>query len=170
MGDDVMTKRIAYLGVLTALAFVFSYIEFLLPLNFGVPGIKLGLANLVVIVALYMINVRAACLLSFVRILLTGLTFGNLASMIYSLAGGILSLVIMILAKRSNVFSVTGVSVLGGVSHNVGQIIIAILVVETKSLLYYLPVLIISGTVTGALIGVLASILIRHLNKAKETL
>lgn len=170
MGDEVMTKRIAYLGVLTALAFVFSYIEFLLPLNFGVPGIKLGLANLVVIVALYMINVRAACLLSFVRILLTGLTFGNLASMIYSLAGGILSLVIMILAKRSNVFSVTGVSVLGGVSHNVGQIIIAILVVETKSLLYYLPVLIISGTVTGALIGVLASILIRHLNKAKETL
>lgn len=165
-----MTKRIAYLGVFTALAFVFSYIEFLLPLNFGVPGIKLGLANLVVIVALYMINVRAACLLSFVRILLTGLTFGNLASMIYSLAGGILSLVIMILAKRVNVFSVTGVSVLGGVSHNVGQIIIAILVVETKSLLYYLPVLIISGTVTGALIGILASILIRHLNKAKETL
>lgn len=165
-----MTKRIAYLGVFTALAFVFSYIEFLLPLNFGVPGIKLGLANLVVIVALYMINVRAACLLSFVRILLTGLTFGNLASMIYSLAGGMLSLVIMILAKRGNVFSVTGVSVLGGVSHNVGQIIIAILVVETKSLLYYLPVLIISGTVTGALIGILASILIRHLNKAKETL
>lgn len=165
-----MTKRIAYLGVFTALAFVFSYIEFLLPLNFGVPGIKLGLANLVVIVALYMINVRAACLLSFVRILLTGLTFGNLASMIYSLAGGMLSLVIMILAKRVNVFSVTGVSVLGGVSHNVGQIIIAILVVETKSLLYYLPVLIISGTVTGALIGILASILIRHLNKAKETL
>ncbi len=165
-----MTKRIAYLGVFTALAFVFSYIEFLLPLNFGVPGIKLGLANLVVIVALYMINVRAACLLSFVRILLMGLTFGNMASMIYSLAGGMLSLVIMILAKRGNVFSVTGVSVLGGVSHNVGQIIIAILVVETKSLLYYLPVLIISGTVTGALIGILASILIRHLNKAKETL
>lgn len=123
-----------------------------------------------VIVALYMINVRAACLLSFVRILLMGLTFGNMASMIYSLAGGMLSLVIMILAKRGNVFSVTGVSVLGGVSHNVGQIIIAILVVETKSLLYYLPVLIISGTVTGALIGILASILIRHLNKAKETL
>ncbi len=165
-----MTKRIAYLGVFTALAFVFSYIEFLLPLNFGVPGIKLGLANLVVIVALYMINVRAACLLSFVRILLMGLTFGNMASMIYSLAGGMLSLVIMILAKWGNVFSVTGVSVLGGVSHNVGQIIIAILVVETKSLLYYLPVLIISGTVTGALIGILASILIRHLNKAKETL
>lgn len=165
-----MAKKVAYLGMLTALAFVFSYIEFLLPLNFGVPGIKPGLANLVVIVALYMLNVRTACALSFVRILLTGLTFGNPASMIYSLAGGMLSLVVMILAKRCNLFSVTGVSVLGGVFHNVGQIVVAILVVETKSLLYYLPVLIISGTVTGALIGILAAILIRHLNKTKELL
>ncbi len=165
-----MAKKIAYLGMLTALAFVFSYIEFLLPLNFGVPGIKPGLANLVVIVALYMLNVRTACALSFVRILLTGLTFGNPASMIYSLAGGMLSLVVMILAKRCNLFSVTGVSVLGGVFHNIGQIVVAILVVETKSLLYYLPVLIISGTVTGALIGTLAAILIRYLNKTKELL
>lgn len=170
MGDDVMAKKIAYLGMLTALAFVFSYIEFLLPLNFGVPGIKPGLANLVVIVALYMLNVRTACALSFVRILLTGLTFGNPASMIYSLVGGMLSLVVMILAKRCNLFSVTGVSVLGGVFHNIGQIVVAILVVETKSLLYYLPVLIISGTVTGALIGTLAAILIRYLNKTKELL
>lgn len=165
-----MAKKIAYLGMLTALAFVFSYIEFLLPLNFGVPGIKPGLANLVVIVALYMLNVRTACALSFVRILLTGLTFGNPASMIYSLVGGMLSLVVMILAKRCNLFSVTGVSVLGGVFHNIGQIVVAILVVETKSLLYYLPVLIISGTVTGALIGTLAAILIRYLNKTKELL
>ncbi len=165
-----MAKKVAYLGMLTALAFVFSYIEFLLPLNFGVPGIKPGLANLVVIVALYMLNVRTACALSFVRILLTGLTFGNPASMIYSLAGGMLSLAVMILAKRCNLFSVTGVSVLGGVFHNVGQIVVAILVVETKSLLYYLPVLIISGTVTGALVGILAAILIRHLNKMKELL
>ncbi len=165
-----MAKKIAYLGMLTALAFVFSYIEFLLPLNFGVPGIKPGLANLVVIVALYMLNVRTACALSFVRILLTGLTFGNPASMIYSLAGGMLSLVVMILAKRCNLFSVTGVSVPGGVFHNIGQIVVAILVVETKSLLYYLPVLIISGTVTGALIGTLAAILIRYLNKTKELL
>lgn len=164
-----MAKKAAYMGMLTALAFVFSYIEFLLPINLGVPGIKLGLANLVVIVALYLMNVRVACTLSFVRILLTGLTFGNPASMIYSLAGGMLSLAIMIMAKKSDFFSVTGVSVLGGIFHNVGQIIVAILVVETKSLLFYLPVLILSGTVAGVLIGILASILIRHLNKMKES-
>lgn len=164
-----MAKKAAYMGMLTALAFVFSYIEFLLPINLGVPGIKLGLANLVVIVALYLMNVRVACTLSFVRILLTGLTFGNPASMIYSFAGGMLSLAIMIMAKKSDFFSVTGVSVLGGVFHNVGQIIVAILVVETKSLLFYLPVLILSGTVAGVLIGILASILIRHLNKMKES-
>lgn len=161
-----MAKKTAYLGMLTALAFVFSYIEFLLPINLGVPGVKLGLANLVVIVALYTINIRWAFTLSLVRILLTGLTFGNPASMVYSLAGGMLSLVIMILAKKWNIFSVTGVSILGGVFHNIGQIGVAILVVETASLLYYLPVLILSGTVAGVLIGVLASILIRNLTKA----
>lgn len=160
-----MAKRIAYMGMFTALAFVFSYIEFLLPINLGVPGIKLGLANLVVIVALYIVNVRAACTLSFVRIVLTGLTFGNMASMIYSLAGGILSLAVMILAKRWKIFSVTGVSVLGGVFHNVGQIMVAIVVLETTSLVYYLPVLVLSGTIAGTLIGILASVLIRRLNK-----
>ena len=166
--EDNMAKRIAYMGMLTALAFVFSYIEFLLPINLGVPGIKLGLANLVVIVALYTMSVRAACTLSFVRIVLTGLTFGNLASMIYSLAGGILSLAAMILAKRRNAFSVTGVSVLGGVFHNIGQIIAAILVLETSGLLYYLPVLVVSGTIAGALIGILASVIIRYLKKVEK--
>lgn len=161
-----MAKKTAYMGMLTALAFVFSYIEFLLPINLGVPGVKLGLANLVVIVALYTINVRWACTLSVVRILLAGLTFGNPASMIYSLAGGMLSLVIMIIAKRGNLFSVTGVSILGGVFHNVGQILVAVFVVETTSLLYYLPVLVLSGTIAGVLIGILSAILIRHLKKA----
>lgn len=165
-----MTKKIAYMGMFTALAFVFSYIEFLLPINLGVPGIKLGLANLVVIVALYTMDARAACTLSFVRILLTGLTFGNLASMVYSLAGGMLSLVIMIVARRWKFFSVTGVSVLGGVFHNVGQILVAVFVVETAALLYYLPVLVLSGTIAGVLIGILSSILIRYLSKAKDSL
>lgn len=160
-----MAKKTAYMGMLTALAFVFSYIEFLLPIHLGVPGIKLGLANLVVMVTLYTMGVKEAVTLSFVRILLTGFTFGNLSTMIYSFAGGMLSLAIMILVKRWNLFSVTGVSVLGGVFHNLGQIIAAIFVVETMGLLYYLPVLILSGTITGILIGVLSSILIRHLTK-----
>ncbi len=155
-----MAKKTAYLGMLTALAFVFSYIEYLLPINLGVPGVKLGLANLVIIVALYTINMRWAFTLSAVRILLAGLTFGNPASMIYSLAGGMLSLAIMILAKKSKLFSVTGVSILGGVFHNIGQIGVAVLVVETAGLLYYLPVLILSGTIAGVLIGILSSIVI----------
>ncbi len=129
---------------------------------------KLGLANLVVIIALYMMDARRAFTLSLVRILLSGLTFGNPASMIYSLAGGMLSLVIMIFAKKCKVFSVTGVSILGGVFHNVGQILVAAVVVETASLLYYLPVLVLSGTIAGVMIGILASILIRHLSKGTE--
>lgn len=161
-----MTKKIAYTGMFTALAFVFSYIESLLPINLGIPGVKLGLANLVVIVALYLTSVKAACILSLVRIVLMGFTFGNPASMIYSLAGGALSLVVMVLAKKMKSFSVTGVSVLGGVSHNIGQILIAIVVVETTSLLYYLPILILSGTIAGVLIGILASVIIRHLERA----
>lgn len=160
-----MAKRVAYMGMLTALAFVFSYIEFLLPINLGVPGIKLGLANLVVIIALYMMDARRAFTLSLVRILLTGLTFGNPASMIYSLAGGMLSLAIMILARKCKIFSVTGVSILGGVFHNVGQILVAAVVVETASLLYYLPVLVLSGTVAGVAIGILASVIIRRLSR-----
>ena len=161
-----MTKKIAYTGMFTALAFVFSYIESLLPINLGIPGIKLGLANLVVIVALYLIGVKAAGILSLVRIVLMGFTFGNPANMIYSLAGGVWSFVVMVFAKKLKFFSVTGVSVLGGVCHNIGQILIAIVVVETVSLLYYLPILILSGTVAGVLIGILASVLIRHLEKA----
>ena len=163
-----MAKKTAYMGMLTALAFVFSYIESLLPINLGVPGIKLGLANLVIIVTLYTIGIKAACTLSLVRIVLTGFTFGNPVSMIYSLAGGILSLVIMILAKRSKTFSVTGVSVLGGVFHNFGQIMVAAVVVEMASLFYYLPVLILSGTIAGVAIGMLASILIQRLIKIIE--
>lgn len=157
------TKKIAYLGLLIALAFVFSYIEFLIPVNIGVPGAKLGLANLVVIVALYTLGERDAFLLSVVRIVLVGFTFANMASMIYSLAGGILSYLAMVIAKRTKLLSMTGVSVLGGVFHNVGQIIVAILVLETASLVYYLPVLLISGITSGVIIGILGAMVTKRM-------
>ena len=153
------------MGMLTALAFVFSYIEALLPINLGVPGVKLGLANLVVIVALYTMGGRAAFTLSLVRIVLAGLTFGNLASMVYSLAGGMLSLLVMAAGKKAGLFSATGVSVLGGVSHNVGQILVAVQVMENTKLVYYLPVLALSGTAAGVLVGILAAILVKRLGK-----
>ncbi len=157
------TKKIAYLGLLIALAFVFSYIEFLIPVNIGVPGAKLGLANLVVIVALYTLGERDAFLLSVVRIVLVGFTFANMASMIYSLAGGILSYLAMVIAKRTKLLSMTGVSVLGGVFHNVGQIIVAILVLETASLVYYLPVLLIAGITSGVIIGILGAMVTKRM-------
>lgn len=159
------TKKIAYLGLLTALAFIFSYIETLVPVNIGIPGAKLGLANLVILVALYTIGERNAFLLSVVRIVLVGFTFSNLASMLYSMAGGILSFGAMYLAKRSGKLSVTGVSVMGGVFHNIGQVIMAIWVVKTASLIYYLPVLIIAGLLSGIVIGILGAMVTKRVKK-----
>lgn len=153
------TKRIACLGLFIALAFVLSYVEFLLPLNIGIPGAKVGLANLVVMVALYTLGKKDAALLSFVRVVLVGLTFGNLAMLLYSLAGAVFSFLVMLIAKRTKLFSITGVSVLGGVFHNVGQIIVAMLVLETGSLLYYLPFLIVIGTISGVVIGLLSGLI-----------
>lgn len=158
-----MNKKIAYYGLFVALAFIFSYIETLIPINLGVPGVKIGLSNLVVMVALYLTGTASAFAISAIRILLTGFTFGNAAAMIYSFAGGILSLLVMIAAKKTKVFSTLGVSVLGGVFHNVGQIIVAIIVMETTKLIYYLPVLMVSGIVAGVFIGILAAQVIKRL-------
>lgn len=153
------------MGMLVALAFIFSYIESLLPTSVGIPGIKIGLANMVVIVTLYTMGAAPAFALSLVRIVLTGFTFGNLASMVYSLGGGMLSLLVMVIARKTKLFSVTGVSVLGAVFHNVGQIIVAALVIENSSLFYYLPVLMISGVAFGIIIGVVGAMLIKRLSR-----
>ena len=155
------------MGMLVALAFIFSYIESLIPISVGIPGIKLGLANMVVIVTLYLMGAGPAFMLFLVRIVLTGFTFGNLAMMMYSLAGGMLSMLVMVIARKTKLFSVTGVSVLGAVFHNVGQIIMAALVVENSSLFYYLPVLLVSGVVFGIIIGVVGSVLIKRLSRKR---
>lgn len=162
-----MAKKTANMGMLVALAFIFSYIESLIPISVGIPGIKLGLANMVVIVTLYLMGAGPAFMLSLVRIVLTGFTFGNLAMMMYSLAGGMLSLLVMVIARKTKLFSVTGVSVLGAVFHNVGQIIVAALVVENSSLFYYFPVLLVSGVVFGIIIGVVGSVLIKRLSRKR---
>ncbi len=159
------TRKIAYLGLLIALAFIFSYVEFLIPVNLGVPGAKLGLANLVIIVALYTLNDRDAFLLSMIRIVLVGFTFGSMASMLYSLAGGVMSFAVMVLAKRTKLLALTGVSVLGGVFHNIGQILMAIWVLHTPSLVYYLPVLLLVGSLSGVAIGVLGAMVTKRIQK-----
>ncbi len=157
------TKKVAYAGVFAALAMIFSYIEFLLPLNFGIPGIKLGLANLVTIVALYLLGKRYALAVSLVRILLSSLLFGSTLSLMYSLAGGLLSLEIMILLKKTRRFSIAGVSVAGGVMHNIGQLLVAMLVLENFSIAVYLPVLLFSGALTGALLGAVSIPVVKSL-------
>ena len=151
-----MKNRVAYIGVFVALAFIFSYIESLIPFSFGIPGVKLGLANLVIVIALYKISAKEVYILSVARIFLSGFIFGNYFSIIYSLAGGLLSLTVMYLLKKAKVFSVMGVSIAGGVFHNIGQILIAMFVVETFSVAYYLPVLLVAGALTGLVIGAVA--------------
>lgn len=149
-------KRVATTAVMVALAMIFSYVEALIPINFGIPGIKLGLANLVVVFALYSLNWQIAALISLVRIILSGLLFGNLASILYSLAGGLLSFIGMALFKKIKGFSVIGVSIAGGVLHNTGQILMAWFMLGSFKIVYYLPVLVIAGAVTGLIIGILA--------------
>ena len=162
-------SRTAYFGVFTALALIFSYVETLIPINFGIPGAKLGLANLVIVIVLYKTNWKEALLLSAVRIVLAGFIFGNMFSIVYSLAGGLLSLAVMTGIRKNKGFSVIGVSMAGGVSHNIGQLAVAVLVVQTYQVGYYLPVLLIAGLATGALNGVISSGVLKSLRNVNFT-
>lgn len=156
-------SRVALFGVFVALALIFSYVESLIPFHIGIPGVKLGLANLIIVIALYKMSLKEAYLLSVTRIVLAGFIFGNLFSILYSLAGGLLSLSAMALLKKMDGFSIIGVSIAGGVMHNVGQLIIAMLVVETFSVIYYVPVLLIAGLITGLVIGIAANEMLKRL-------
>lgn len=144
------------IGVFIAMAMIVGYIETLIPFSFGVPGIKLGLTNIVIVVALYSMNGKEAFIISMIRIVLVGFLFGNVWGILYSLSGGILSFLIMALLKRTHKFSLIGVSVVGGVFHNIGQVIVAALAVENFYVVFYLPALMIGGIITGILIGILA--------------
>ena len=160
-----MKSRAAYFGVFTALALILSYVEMLIPINFGIPGAKLGLANLIIVIVLYKTDWKEALLLSVTRIVLAGFIFGNMFSILYNLAGGILSLAVQAALKKQGSFSVAGVSIAGGVSHNIGQLIVAMIVVETYQVGYYLPVLLISGLLTGLLIGVISGEVLKRIRQ-----
>lgn len=158
------TKTIALLGLCTALALVLAYVEALLPPLFpAVPGIKMGLPNIIIIFLLYRKGPIAAGGVSLVRILLATLLFGNIMALFYSLAGGLLSLLVMILLKKIDGFSTIGVSIAGAVTHNLGQILVAMLILETAQLGYYMVVLAVTGTIAGLLIGICGAALIRKL-------
>ena len=148
------TKRLALMGFLTALGLIIGYIEFLIPIPLGIPGVKPGFANIVIVWALYSLGPWEALMINGMRIFLSGFLFGNFSMILYSLAGAAVSFLCMCLAKKSGVFSMTGVSMIGGVMHNMGQLLVAMAVLETVSLVYYGPVLLAAGVITGLLIGI----------------
>ena len=156
------TQRLVLLAMLTAVAMILSYVESLLP-SVGIPGVKMGLANIAVIFALFRFGWKEAAALSLVRVVLVSLLFGSVGAMLYSLAGAVLSLAVMALLRRIDRFSTVGISVAGGVAHNAGQILMAMLILQTKQLLGYLPVLAVSGIAGGVLTGLAAALLIRRI-------
>ena len=163
-----MAKRVSLYGILVALALIASYIEVLIPFNFHVPGMKLGLANIVVLIALYTGGARAGITVSVIRIILVGFTFGNPYSAIYGLSGGILSFVIMFFLKKTDFFGIAGVSMAGGVAHNIGQLFCAMVLLRLPAVFSYLSYLIFIGVVTGIMIGIIAGEILKRIIKMKN--
>lgn len=168
-----MMRRPVKLGFYLSIALILAYVESIIPFSFGIPGIKLGLPNAVVLLLLYeedsyLSVCRNALLVNVARVLIAGFLFSNLYTIVYSIAGAIFSFVLMGIAKKCNIFSIIGVSIIGGVSHNTAQILVAMKVVETYAVLYYMPFLIISGMITGAVLGYLVMELVPYINKSKS--
>lgn len=163
------TKKTAQLGVYIALAMILSYVESLIPFSFGVPGIKLGLTNVVTVIMMYTYGIPGAFGVAVLRAVLSGFMFGNAFSIIYSVAGCVLSFIFMYILKKTNHFAIISVSAAGGVMHNVGQLIVAANVVKTYSVIYYAPVLIIAGVFTGIIIGIVSDEIVKRIGNRMET-
>ncbi len=161
-------KKITFLSILTAVAIVLSYVEMLIPpIMPSIPGIKLGLSNIIAILLLYKFSYKDAIIVSVLRVCSVALLFGSVLTFAYSLTGALLSLTVMFMLRKTNLFSSLGVSIAGGVTHNLGQIMVAILITNTLQIGYYAIVLIITGTLSGAFIGILGSLLIKYSAKFK---
>ena len=161
------TKKVAFLGMCVALSMILSFVESQIPPLVAVPGVKVGLPNIVMVFMLYKIGAKETAIVSIIRVILVGFLFGTPLSMIYSLVGAALSLIGMIILKKTNLFAPVTVSVVGGILHNVGQIATACFVMDTAEIAYYLPVLLITGTVAGVVIGFVAGLVLKRLEKMK---
>lgn len=159
-------KKVTLMALTIALAMVLSFVESQIPAFVAIPGVKVGLANIAVVFALYRMGWKEAAGISLIRVLLISLLFGHFASLFYSAAGAVLSLTGMILLKRLDRFSCVAVSVAGGVLHNIGQILMACILLETNVIRYYLPFLIVSGVIAGVVIGILAAVIVRRVRPA----
>ena len=158
------TRKVVYMGMLIALAMILSFIESQIPAFVAIPGMKIGLANIAIVFALYTLGFRNALAVSLIRVVLSALLFGSVVSLAYSLAGALLSLAGMALLKKSALFGVVGVSVSGAVLHNLGQIGVAWLILKTQALVYYLPFLLFSAVAGGVVIGAVAAVVIKRIN------
>lgn len=156
------TKEIAVLALAIALAMILSFVESQIPAFVAIPGVKIGLANIAVVFVLYKLGWKEAVLISLVRVVMVSMLFGTLVSLFYSVAGAVLSLTGMVLLRKTGLFSTVAVSVTGGVLHNVGQILMACLLLETNVIVYYLPFLILSGVIAGVVIGVVSAIMVNR--------
>ena len=160
-------KRVTFLGLSIALAMILSFVEHQIPALVAIPGIKVGLPNIVMVFLLYRVGWKETVTVSIIRILLVSMLFGNVQTMTFSIAGAVLSLLGMILLKKLNWFSCITVSIAGGILHNIGQIIAAVFWTGTAQIAFYLPVLLISGTVAGTLIGILSGMMVKRMEKWK---
>lgn len=160
------TKELTLVALMAALALIFSYIEVLIPFSMGIPGVKLGIANIVIIVVLYMLGARYALTVNVVRVLIAGLLFTGLFGALYSLAGALLSFIVMGLLKRTEIFSIVGVSIAGGVAHNLGQLLVAAFLISNIKIFIYFPILIFSGVASGIVIGIISSLILKKLSRA----
>ena len=156
-------RYISYIAMFSLLALGFSYVESLVPPLTSIPGIKLGLANIAIIFALYKFDARAAVTVSLMRVFLSFLLFGSILSLAYSFSGALMSFTVMVVMKKSERFSVVGVSVAGAITHNVAQIIVAMLLLSTKEIVFYLPVLVISAVISGIFIGTAGALLVKRI-------
>ena len=161
------TKKVAFLGLAIALAMILSFVESQIPALVAIPGIKVGLPNLVIVFLLYKVGWKETVIVSLIRTVLVSILFGNVQIMTFSVAGALLSLLSMILLKKLNWFSCIAVSIVGGIFHNVGQIIAACFWTQTQEIVLYLPVLLVSGTIAGAVIGLIAGLVVKRLEKWK---
>lgn len=156
------------MGLCAAVTLILSYLEALLPpLYAAVPGVKMGLPNIMIIFMLYRFSLREAAAVSLVRLIIVALLFGNAMTLAYSIAGAVLSLAVMALLKKLNLFSMVGVSITGGVLHNLGQVLVAMLLLETAEIGYYMIILTFTGTVAGVLVGIAGSLVLKSLKKLK---
>ena len=157
------TKKLVTLAVTISVAMILSFVESRIPAFVAIPGVKVGLANIAVIFALYKMGWREAIVVSVIRVLLVALLFGSVVSLAYSIAGAVISLSLMILLKKLGIFTEVAVSVVGGITHNIGQILIAFLLLETSVVFYYLPFLLVSGVIAGIAVGIASALLIKRI-------